>query len=269
MLEISRRNGTLRDPIIGPRLVSRECQTDVVPAEDLFSANSATTTNWACAAQQKLESPTSFASVIAHSALSPSPNRPPSSSADSFSSSSPTSVIMMNATSSPLVEEEEEETEADSSSPISASSPVNGSETVQQQQSSESEDEEVTFNTIKRQPPSCSSSSTKLNGIGNFKNGHGRKCNIISDVVVNGDLGTEVPTAGDEDEEGEGEARTVKEVRCDDDDGGGGGGGGGGGSDQQEAGNDSDHGDDHLARASTETLDPGGRADGAEVVETQ
>ncbi len=37
MLEISRRNGTHVDPIVGPRLVSRECQTDEVPGDPTTS----------------------------------------------------------------------------------------------------------------------------------------------------------------------------------------------------------------------------------------
>lgn len=159
MLEISRSNGSLHNPLVGPRLVSRECQTDplllehqpedgsTTPTKDTVS-NSSSSIDLVPAEVSTRVDDLSFV-------------RPESSNSSyTTSSCSPTSVIhVVNALSTEDV----------------------GSLNGLADDLSDSEDDEVTFNTIKR----SSSDSSKVNG--GVKNTSNNSNGGVAFALTNGD----------------------------------------------------------------------------------
>lgn len=154
MLEISRKSGSLSNPLVGPKKVSRSCQTDDLPQEPACCptagipagldssisqedvASSRVTDNGSRTNSESSPSP-----AIKTTALTPDQMRPLSASSSASSNpTSPTPSINSVISVSPVGRTS---TNGSKSSSVQRSSSVESDE-------DDSEDSEITFNTIKR-----------------------------------------------------------------------------------------------------------------------
>lgn len=119
MLEISYRNGSYADPLVGPRLVSTSCQTEEVSTASVPASHAPSSSQWECASGGGSNG---------------------SSASNPKSTSSPSRHLENTMNGAP-----DEATVSGGVRPLSSASEES------EETSSISEDDEITFNTIKRQ----------------------------------------------------------------------------------------------------------------------
>lgn len=168
MLEISCRNGSYNDPLVGPRLTSRECQTDDSFLERGASNNSghSSYSNSQASIGSKVLDPAAAHGAIESDAAVLKPEATcqhcrRTSASNSSQQPTPGRANQPSHSNSSSIRPNENSTPSSSSSssgsiaerPLSVASVSSDSS-----ESSTSEDDEVAFNTIKRQTHSSSNS---------------------------------------------------------------------------------------------------------------
>ena len=155
MLEISHRNGSYSNPLLGPRLVSASCQTEAEQLQQVFPVEPEVRVDESGSGNNSFNSTGNstgnggnLAAVSPTSAASISSTASPTCSTSPRSSTSSSSVIMNGAI---------QETEIDGNNGTgSPQRPLSSASEESEDTSSFSEDDEISFNTIKRQVPSKS-----------------------------------------------------------------------------------------------------------------
>jgi len=218
LLEISKRNGSLAHPIVGPKLVSRSCQTDP-PVEETAGIATASPPRLPLAMDASTSAHSSSSPSVAPqaalsstSALSPdhsghnggAGNRP-RSSASSYASSTSSDPSLASPTNSVVMAQSWQDDRDD----VLDAGHTGGA-------ASEDSDEEITFNTIKRPGKNGEDavtvttllSETKVNGVSsrgsNGHNGNGRGNSLEEDddqhghttTLINGELVEESSPSG-------------------------------------------------------------------------
>jgi len=212
MLEISRKSGSLSNPLVGPKKVSRGCQTDDPPEEPVLPSAASNPGDLSSSAiledsgssrvnnNGSRNNESSPSPVVKTTALTPDQMRPLSASSSASSNpTSPTPSINSVISVSPVGRTS---TNGSKSTSVQRSSSVDSDE-------DDSEDSEITFNTIKR--------NGRVNGsVAEDENtpvdSNSDKINKSSNGdIVNGDIDDEGGGGGNDDIVGKEEQVTAME----------------------------------------------------------
>lgn len=159
MLEISHRNGSYSDPLVGPRLATKECQTDI----KLFQPPSSTATPGGAGAPPSAPSSSAADAAAAHSnglpngvgsAESPGPTKGTSEAAG-LATNEKGCCKHCSQSVAPVVSLQPAQAPPTGDRPVSAASAASSTDS----EDTTEEEDEVIFNTIKRGSSLCKPTS--------------------------------------------------------------------------------------------------------------